>query len=1059
MAQVRQSTFATRIISIAGGLVLWLATSRNLNAAVISSFQAGDGDWQLGTLTVGNVDGTPGLDIVVPYRNSSGQWFLDAFKWNGTRLPGFPWSDPNNGVINTSPTLYDLDGDGTNEIIFTCGANVIAMKGNGRILWESPVNQSNYIPTGGFQTVTNGFYWYPTYAWLPNLPPTAIFYSEVSPPIIADVEGKGVKEVITAWKIDPDSTGGGQDFNPFISPIWGSGPWGTMGEDWSGGVVFHNATNGAQRYVYHIHQLVESGLALGHADTNAPLDVYVLNDSDSVACFDKTQPHGLWGRGTLRGMFGKNQQLMSGSYEQGVDVYTADIDGDGLSEVLVPMSQYSGFHQPGDTILDDNGAILWRKWKQNVNYTNVHGWLNSACMIPINPDHDNHIDVLTFSHSYDIDFSYWDGIELVDHPGWPKSFYPLLPTPPVVGDVDGDGQQEIIIGTYDPSATPSTGNLYVFALDGTQKQSIAVPGGIKQIPSLADVNNDGSLDVVYRSTLGTVYVQNFGATDATNVSWSTHRGNAWHDGNYGVSLYPPGTPLITSKTSGFRKAMFTWRSAAGSAPASYRIYRAERASGPFTNIIAVPGNVTGYTNLGLKSGWQYFYEVAAVYAANEVRSAPFAVLSLLNNNLVANSGFEENDNGHWDKWFTGDISWTNMIGNTNPSVPYQGLQAMEIRIQPTNQTDNMSVSQFNQYGIPDSTMFVTPGTLYSFGGFLRSGGISQPSQHWFEWTSTPTAVDTNARPALPYPNYFTPYFVVDTNATGWMYANRTFIFPAGFPNVELCHRYTINGPGSGSIFIDNMFFRALPDPNSTAWNEVVPFGSLWRYSVTVPPLGWTLPTVSNLAWIEAPAKFGAGSGPTNITTLIPGFLPTYYFRRTFTIPNTNFEEFLLSATCTDNGSGPSLEIYLNGRQFPATDINAVSDQGNQTLYYDLTPFIDFLQPGTNLIAAVLHNAYSSWDDVAFDLDLKLLPATSTNTPVRVTSVKPDASGVTIGIQAPGNAIWQLQSADSFGAGVNWQTVAVFTNTVPTNIAIRDIGQNGRLPPASVKARFYRVVPD
>ncbi len=1052
-------SLGARFITVAGVVLLYWCGC-GAKGALISSFQAGDGDWQLGALTVGNVDSSPDLEIIVPYRNSSGQWFLDAFKWNGTRLAGFPWSDPNNEVINTSPTLYDLNGDGQNEIIFTCGTNVIAMKGSGTILWSSPVNRTSYIPTGGFQTVTNGFYWYPTSAWLSNLPPTAVFYSEVSPPIVADVEGKGVKEVITAWKINPDTTGSGQDFNPFISPIWGSGPWGTMGEDWSGGVVFHNATNGVKRFVYHIHQLVESGLALGHADTNTPLEVYVLNDSDSVACFDKTQPHGLWGRGMLHGMFGKNQQLMSGSYQQGVDVYTADLDGDGLAEVLVPMTQFNGFHQPGDTILDDDGAILWRKWKQNVNYTNVHGWLNSACMIPVNPDHDNHIDVLTFSHSFEISFSYWNGVELVDHPGWPKNFYPLLPTPPVVGDVDGDGQQEIIIGTYDPGATPSTGNLHVFALDGTEKQRIAVPGGVKQIPSLADVNNDGSLDVVYRSTLGMIYVQNFGATDATNVSWSTHRGNARHDGNYGTSLFPPGTPLIASKTSGYRQARFSWRNAAGPSPLTYRIYRAEQASGPFTNIITLPGNANGYTNVGLKGGWQYFYEVAAVYASNEVHSAPFAVLSLLNSNLIVNGGFEENDNSHWDKWFTGDINWTNMIGNTNATVPYQGRQAMEIRIQSTNQADDSSISQFDQYGIPDSTTFVTPGTLYSFGGFLRSGGISQPSEHWFEWASTLTAVNTNARPALPFPNYFTPHFVLGTNATAWTYANRTFILPAGFPNLELRHRYTINAPGSGSIFLDNVFLRPLPDPSGAGWTEIVPFGARWRYSfITPPPSGWYSPGYSDALWLEAPAKFGAGSGPTNIATLIPGFQPAYYFRRNFTVVNTNLEEFLLSATCTDNGSGPSLEIYLNGRQIPGTDIDPVSLQGNQKLYYDLAPFIDWLQPGTNLVAVVLHNTYSSWDDVAFDLDLKVLPAAVTNVPVRIASVRSDATGVTLGIQTPVNSIWMLQSADSPGRAANWQLVDTFTNLTGTNVVIRDHGQNGRLAPASVKARFYRVVPE
>ncbi len=1044
-------------IRVIGRRVACLAVliAGSAQAALLSSFQAGDGDWQLGTLTVGNVDSTPDLEIIVPYRNSRGQWFLDAFKWNGTRLPGFPWSDGTNGVINTSPTLYDLDGDGKNEIIFTCGTKVVALRGNGTVMWSSNVNRTNYIPTGGFQVVTNGFYWYPTFAWLPMLPTTAIFYSEVSPPIIADVGGTGLKEVITAWKINPDSTGGGQDFNPFISPIWGSGEWCTMGETWSGGVMFHNASNGAQDYVYHIHQLVESGIGLGHATTNKPWDVYVLNDSDSVASFDKTQPHGLWGRGTLQGMFGKNQQLISGAYELPVDVYAADIDGDGLAEVLVPMTRLSTYHQPGDTVLDDNGAILWRKWRQSANVTNVHGWLNSASMIPINPDHDNHIDVLTFAHSFEIDFSYWNGVELVDHPGWPINFYPYLPTPPVVGDVDGDGQQEIIIGTYDPSVSPSSGNLHIFALDGTEKQRIAVPGGIKQIPSLADVNQDGSLDVIYRSTLGVVYVQNFGATDATNVSWATHRGNAQHDGNYQVPLFPPGTPWITSKSAGYRKAMFRWGGPATNTASAYRIYRASNAAGPFVRIMTLPPTNTTYTDPGLTAGWQYFYEVGALQGAKEVLSAPFAVTSLLNSNLLSNGGMEENDNSHWDKWFTGDIDWSNMIGNTN--IFYQGRQSMEIRLM-TNGND-ATISQFNEYGIPDSVLPATPGVLYSYGGFLRSGGLTQPSQQWFEWFSSPTALNTNAPPSPPYPDYFTPYFNVGTNATDWVYANRVFTLQAGFNNLGFTHRYTINSPGSGSIFIDNVFLRPLPDPAGSQWNEVLPFGAQWRYWMLTAPANWYSPGFDDSLWPQGRAKFGAGGGPQNIQTPLVPFLPSYYFRKTFTLSGTNLEEFLLSATCTESQNPPSMQIYLNGRLIPATDIGAVSDQGNQVLYFDLAPFIGYLQPGTNLIAAVLNNTTTlGYDDVAFDLDLKVIAAAATGIAPRILSAKPDATGVTLVVQAPGNSIWAVQSSDSLGPQ-NWQLVQTISNAVATPFTVRDTGQNGRSPPQTVSARFYRMVPD
>src|SRR4051812_9722345 len=87
-------------------------------ATLVSTFQAGDAGWNLGTLAVGNLDNSPDLEIVIPYRDSTGTWHLDAFKCNGQRLRGFPYTTGAD-VMNVSPTLYDLDHDGRDEIIFT----------------------------------------------------------------------------------------------------------------------------------------------------------------------------------------------------------------------------------------------------------------------------------------------------------------------------------------------------------------------------------------------------------------------------------------------------------------------------------------------------------------------------------------------------------------------------------------------------------------------------------------------------------------------------------------------------------------------------------------------------------------------------------------------------------------------------------------------------------------------------------------------------------------------------------------------------------------------------
>jgi hypothetical protein len=1030
------------------------------HAAEANSFAAGDGGWQLGTLAVGNLDNDSQLEIVVPYRNSNGQWLLDAFKANGTRLPGFPYVG--SGEINVSPTLYDLDGDGRDEIIFTCGTSIMALHGDGSVVWSNQINRLNYVPDSGYMTITNGFYWSNGGGFISRLPTNAVFSSEVSSPMIADVNGDGKKEVVTAWKIDPDSTSNDQDFNPFINDIWGSGEWGTVGETWSGGVAFFDAATGAKQYIYHLHQLVESGLALGHADTNRSLETYVLNDSGSVVAFDKTKPHGLYGSGNLHGQFGKNSQVISGSYEIGVDVFTADIDGDGLSEVLVPTTQYTSPWQPNETILDDDGAVLWRQWKQHVNFP-LDQWQNNACMIPVNPDHDNHIDVLSFTHSYEINFRYWNGVELVDHAGWPKSFYPYLPTPPVMGDVDGDGQEEIIIGTYNPAANPSDGALYVFALDGTLKFSVPVPGGLKHIPSIANIYGNG-LDVVYRSLAGRIYVENFGSTNSGPVSWATHRGNKQRDGNLGVSLFPAGTPVITRKVPGNGHASFSWTAAPMGPPQAWKIYRAEQPEGPFTHIVTLTANASSFTDGSLKPGRQYIYEVGAVYGTNTVLSAPFAILSGCNSNLVANSGFEENSDSHWDKWW-GAIDWTNMVATTN--VSHQGRKSMQITL--LNQSGGASISQYNQYGTPNSFLPVAPGTLYSFGGFFKSGGISQPSQHWLQWTSTKTAANTNDQPSLPYPNYFTPYFNIGTTNTDWTYANRTFVMPAGFPNAELSHWYSASAPASGSIFLDDIFFRALPAPNATNWTELVPFHSTWRYSASTPPANWFEPDFNDATWPIGTAKFGAGSGPSGIVSTLPQRQPVYYFRRNFVLPSLPCEELLLSATCTDAGNPP--DIYLNGTRLNTTGIDIVSNPGNEVRYFDLTPFADLLHPGNNTIAVALKNVWAAdWDDIAFDVDLKAVTSAADMNPNLNISVQSilgsgGANGgvttlvpqISLNISVPPNTIWRVESAENLSGP--WQLVDVVSNTLSGVLTVIDTGQNGRLPPFSVPARFYRIVPD
>jgi hypothetical protein len=1027
-------------------VVTMFAGATMIQAQSMTSFPAGDGGWQMAAPAVGNIDADAALEIVVAYRNRDGEWFLDAFKAGGFRVAGFPYRGGFN-PINVSPTLFDLDGDGRNEILFTAGANMVALRGNGTILWTQAVGAANYVPDAGFHAITNGFYLAKAGPLLPTLPLTSEFFSEVSSPIVVDLEGDGRSEVLTAWKINPDRLGQQQDFNPFINDVFGAGEWGATGEAWSGGVIVSDALTGARKFIYHFHQLVEAGLAVAQLDEDAAWEVLVLNDADSIVAFDITQPPGLFGKGMLHKKFGKNLRLLSGSYQTGVDVHAADIDGDGLDEVLVPGTQVYPNWQPSDSLLDDDGALMWREWKQAVSARHVHGWHNNATLIPVNPDGDNRIDVLGFSQSHEITFRQWNGIELASRSGWPKNFAPLFPTPPVVGDVDGDGIAEIVLGTYDPERNPSSGQLLVFALDGTQKFAVEISGGVKHIPTIADVDQDGRLEVVLRSLAGRVHTVKFGSGGIGKPDWATHRGSAQRAGTR--NLYPVGTPIITSKAGAFRRGKFSWRVPGGSQPSNFRIMRAENPAGPFTQLAILPADARSFTAPHLELGRQYIFEVHADYGSFVARSAPFPVLSDLNNNLVANGGFEEDDDSHWDKWFTGNIPWSNMAGSG--AAPHGGTRSMEIRL--LHHGSGSSITQYSHYGAPEDYLPVTAGVLYSFGGFMRGNGLTENTEHWLEWDSSRTAENSQARPPLPWPSYFTPSLKAGVAATGWTYLNRVFEMPPGFPNVELRHRFATDGPASGSVFLDDLFFRPLPAANDPRWTHWISFGSTWRYLASTAPARWAAASFNDHDWPLGAAKFGQGSGPQNIVTPLPKNQPAYYFRREF-FASAGPDELLLAATCTDDYGGQMypLRLWINGAEIPAGGIESVTGEGNLVKYFDLAPFAHLINSGSNTLAVMLGNTWqSSWDNVAFDVSLRAIFRPAASSPVATfTEISRRSSGeIDLVVSADGASRWRIEYCRDIHGDWRWLANLAFSTGGTRPIVDSNAGPRGR--------RYYRLV--
>jgi hypothetical protein len=63
----------------------------------------------------------------------------------------------------------------------------------------------------------------------------------------------------------------------------------------------------------------------------------------------------------------------------------------------------------------------------------------------------------------------------------------------------------------------------------------------------------------------------------------------------------------------------------------------------------------------------------------------------------------------------------------------------------------------------------------------------------------------------------------------------------------------------------------------------------------------------------------------------------------------------------------------------------------------------------------------------------------------------------LSVETPAGSIWQIQSSDSLRP-VNWQVMQTFTNSAGGMQTLQDTGQNGRVPPANARSRFYRLTP-
>jgi signal transduction histidine kinase len=420
------------------------------------------------------------------------------------------WPVMVDGGVRSAPTLADLDGDGTCEVVFgTWGNEVYVLRYDGSN-FEGWPNKTRYIVS--------------------------------SSPAVGDIDGDGDLEIVVSctdrkvysWHHDgtmvkgwPVLTGNGIRSSPALGDLNGDGfldvvvnsdklyAWNHDGSLLKGWPV------PLMEYPSKLGGYVDSSPALADIDRDGDLEI-VIGSRD----------------GTVWVLHGDGSHVARWSVSAEAPTISSpalgDMNGDGNMEIII-------------------GCFDGRVWICDYQGTVVDGWPvgTNASIIssPALGDMDGDTDLETVIGSGCLKNErggvyawHQDGQPLVGWPTFPGTYIigiesapTQVESSPVLGDIDGDGDIEVIVGAEDQNA-------YAWHHSGTLVAGWPqwLDDSARDAAALGDLDGDGDIEVVLGQLGERIFAWDCrGVYDPRNLPWPMFHHDAHHTGCFGSDPYEP----------------------------------------------------------------------------------------------------------------------------------------------------------------------------------------------------------------------------------------------------------------------------------------------------------------------------------------------------------------------------------------------------------------------------------------------------------------------------------------------------------------------------------------